>query len=95
MEKETIRYSKEIPLYKDVDVVVAGAGPAGIGAAVCAAPRCPRYPACYTPDTGILPYPHTGTFFLDHDTCEPTSGNSQWPERQPPHQRDWNGYLLR
>ncbi|MCI9107102.1 MAG: FAD-dependent oxidoreductase [Lachnospiraceae bacterium] len=37
MEKETIRYSKEIPLYKDVDVVVAGAGPAGIGAAVCAA----------------------------------------------------------
>ena len=33
MEKETIRYSKEIPLYKDVDVVVAGAGPAGIGAA--------------------------------------------------------------
>ncbi len=36
---EQITYQKTIPVYKDVDVLVAGAGPAGIGAAVCAARR--------------------------------------------------------
>ena len=33
----TVKYSKELPVYRDVDVLVVGAGPAGIGAAVCAA----------------------------------------------------------
>jgi hypothetical protein len=30
-------YSKSLPLYREVDVLVVGAGPAGIGAAICAA----------------------------------------------------------
>lgn len=30
-------YQKELPCYREVDVLVVGAGPAGIGAAVCAA----------------------------------------------------------
>lgn len=33
----TIKYIKELPVYRDVDVLVVGAGPAGIGAAICAA----------------------------------------------------------
>lgn len=33
----TVQFSKELPVYRDVDVLVVGAGPAGIGAAVCAA----------------------------------------------------------
>jgi len=32
-----VQYSKELPIYRDVDVLVVGAGPAGIGAAICAA----------------------------------------------------------
>jgi hypothetical protein len=34
---ETLHYAKELPVFRDVDVVVVGAGPAGIGAAVSAA----------------------------------------------------------
>ena len=34
---ETIQYSREIPIGKDVDVLVIGGGPAGIGAAIGAA----------------------------------------------------------
>lgn len=34
---ETITFEKQLPVYRDVDVLVVGAGPAGIGAAVCAA----------------------------------------------------------
>ncbi len=32
-----INYTKELPVYRDIDVLVVGAGPAGIGAAICAA----------------------------------------------------------
>lgn len=32
-----INYNKELTVYRDIDVLVVGAGPAGIGAAVCAA----------------------------------------------------------
>ena len=34
---EKVTFSREIPVCRDVDVLVVGAGPAGIGAAVCAA----------------------------------------------------------
>ena len=33
----TINYSKILPIYRDIDILVVGAGPAGIGAAICAA----------------------------------------------------------
>ncbi len=33
----SLSYQKELPVFRKVDVVVAGAGPAGIGAAVAAA----------------------------------------------------------
>ena len=36
---ETALFTRELPIYREVDVLVAGVGPAGIGAAVCAA-RC-------------------------------------------------------
>ncbi len=32
-----ISYKKELPVYSDIDILVVGAGPAGIGAAICAA----------------------------------------------------------
>ncbi|OPX45105.1 putative thiazole biosynthetic enzyme [Ruminiclostridium hungatei] len=32
-----VNYKKELPVYRDIDILVVGAGPAGIGAAVCAA----------------------------------------------------------
>ena len=34
---ETTLFTRELPIYREVDVLVAGVGPAGIGAAVCAA----------------------------------------------------------
>ena len=34
---ETVSYTREIPVYKRFDVIVCGAGPAGICAAVAAA----------------------------------------------------------
>lgn len=34
---ETTRFSRDLPTYREVDVLVVGAGPAGIGASVCAA----------------------------------------------------------
>jgi hypothetical protein len=37
MNMSKVQYSKELPIYRDVDVLVVGAGPAGIGAAICAA----------------------------------------------------------
>ena len=32
-----ISYIRELPVYRDIDILVVGAGPAGIGAAICAA----------------------------------------------------------
>ena len=38
LERGTIREeSRQVPIYREVDVVVVGGGPAGIGAAVAAA----------------------------------------------------------
>ena len=34
---ETVSFTKHLPVAQAVDVLVVGAGPAGIGAAVCAA----------------------------------------------------------
>ena len=33
----SVTFQQELPIYKEVDVLVAGAGPAGVGAAVAAA----------------------------------------------------------
>ena len=55
----SVTFQQELPIYKEVDVLVAGAGPAGVGAAVAAATQLARRPenkgktiVVILPDTG-------------------------------------------
>ena len=43
---ETVSFTRQLSVAENVDVLVVGAGPAGIGAAVCARPAMGPGPLC-------------------------------------------------